>query len=117
MVDVAIVDRGRGPQLSNSRITVQDVLPYLQRHLPYERILEAMPSLTYTDISVIEQYVRDHRDEVMEQDRLIRERSSRRQPSPEVKAIAERGRSKLRELRLKFDRRRGLEGNGDHAAG
>ena len=27
---VEIVDRGRGPQLSTSRITVQDLLPYLQ---------------------------------------------------------------------------------------
>lgn len=28
--DVTIIDDGRGPQLSTSRITVQDVVPYLR---------------------------------------------------------------------------------------
>lgn len=28
--EVVIVDRGRGPQLSTSRITVQDLFPYFQ---------------------------------------------------------------------------------------
>ncbi len=30
---IEIVDRGRGPQLSTSRITVQDLVPYFQRKL------------------------------------------------------------------------------------
>jgi hypothetical protein len=31
MKEIAIVDRGRGLQLSTSRITVQDLVPYFQR--------------------------------------------------------------------------------------
>ena len=38
--DVQIVDRGRGPQLSTSRITVQDLVPYLQQELTREEILD-----------------------------------------------------------------------------
>ncbi len=29
-VPISIIDRGRGPQLSTSGITVQDLVPYLQ---------------------------------------------------------------------------------------
>jgi hypothetical protein len=41
---IIIVDRGRGPQLSTSRITVQDLLPYFRLGYPHKQIIrEAMP--------------------------------------------------------------------------
>ncbi len=82
-----IVDRGRGPQLSTSRITVQDLLPYLQQGYSHEQIRTIMPVLTVEDIVVVEQYIRDHLDEVMEQDRRIRERAAaRRKPQKQQEA-------------------------------
>ena len=39
--DIRIVDRGRGLQLSTSRITVQDLVPYFQDGCSYEEIGEA----------------------------------------------------------------------------
>ena len=69
---IQIVDRGRGPQLSTSRITVQDLLPYLQQNSSPAEIQEAMPTLSLEEIQVIERYVQDHYEEVMEQDRKIR---------------------------------------------
>jgi hypothetical protein len=35
---IEIVDRGRGPQLSTSRVTVQDLVPYFQDACSHEEI-------------------------------------------------------------------------------
>ena len=80
---IEIIDRGRGPQLSTSRITVQDVVPMLQSNYTPEEIMELIPVLKHEEIQVIQQYVRDHYDEVMEQDRRIREREANRVTPPE----------------------------------
>ncbi len=87
---VTIVDRGRGPQLSTSRITVQDLVPYLQQQYTYEQLQEIMPVLTIADIQAVERYIRDHYEEVMEQDRRIRERAAARRKSPEEEETARR---------------------------
>src|SRR6266481_3081482 len=75
---VQIVDRGRGPQLSTCRITVQDLVPYLQQNCIWEEIKAIMPVLTAQDIEAAQRYVRDNHDAVIEQDRRIRERSAER---------------------------------------
>ncbi len=80
---VAIVDRGRGPQLSTSRITVQDVFPYLKQNWGRHQILEAMPVLTMDELLVIESYVQTHLEEVQEVDRRIEARNAARTQSPE----------------------------------
>ena len=36
--EITIVERGRGPQLSTSRITVQDIVPYVQDGEPDDEI-------------------------------------------------------------------------------
>lgn len=116
--EITIVDRGRGPQLSTSRITVQDVVPYLQQQFTREQIREIMPVLSDDEIQVIERYVEEHYDEVMEQDRRIRERAAARRNSPEIEEIRRRGREKLEALRKQFElKRRQQEHNGDHSAG
>src|SRR6266481_1670919 len=81
---VQIVDRGRGAQLSTSRITVQDLVPYLQQKCSCEQIMEVMPVLTREEIQVVERYVGDNYDAVMEQDRRIRERNANRVTPPEI---------------------------------
>jgi uncharacterized protein (DUF433 family) len=84
--DIRIVDRGRGPQLSTSRIAVQDLLPYLQQNFTHEQILAVMPVLTVEEIQAVERYVRDHQEAVLEQDRRIRERSAARRKPPQHEA-------------------------------
>src|SRR5450631_1304862 len=92
---IEIIDHGRGPQLSTSRITVQDIVPMLQRNCTPEEIMEMIPVLTREEIQVIQQYVRDHQDEVMEQDRRIREREANRVTPPEHVEARKRGREKM----------------------
>lgn len=66
---IQIVDRGRGPQLSTSRITVLDVFYYLHRGYDFDFVHRAMPSLTREEFDAIIAYVKEHHDELAEKDR------------------------------------------------
>src|SRR5712691_3374504 len=76
--DIQIVDRGRGLQLSTSRITVQDLVPYFQEGCSHEEIIRWIPALTVEEIAVAERYYREDQAELDEEDRLIRERTAER---------------------------------------
>ena len=110
---VQIVDRGRGPQLSTCRITVQDLVPYLQQNCAIEEIMAIMPVLTAQDIEAAQRYVRDNHDAVMEQDRRIRERSAERTVPPQIQEIRRKGRAKALALMEQFAKNKALEKNGD----
>jgi uncharacterized protein (DUF433 family) len=71
-VTIEIVDRGRGPQLSTSRITVQDLVPYFQEGRSPEEIIRWIPSLSADEIAVVENYYRQRRAELDEEDKRIR---------------------------------------------
>ena len=62
--EVTLIDKGRGLQLSTSRITVMDLVQYLRVGWPYEKIIEIIPSLTRDEFAVIEEYYRVHKDEL-----------------------------------------------------
>lgn len=114
---IEIVDRGRGPQLSTNRITVQDIVPMLQRNCTPAEIMELIPVLKPEELQVIQQYVRDHYDEVMEQDRRIRERTANRVTPPEILKIREEGRAIRMAMMEEFAKRKGQEKNGDCSPG
>jgi uncharacterized protein (DUF433 family) len=116
--DITIVDQGRGPQLSTSRVTVQDLVPYFQEACSCDEILRWIPSLTREEIAVAERYYRDHRAELDEQDCDIRARNASRQNPPEVEAILRRGAQKMAAPREQFGKKESpQERNGDHASG
>jgi hypothetical protein len=92
--EITIVDRGRGKQLSTSRITVQDLVPYFQMGCSYDEIREAMPTLSVAEIQVVERYIDEHREEVMEIDRQIRERNAALRNPPYVEEILRRAHGK-----------------------
>jgi uncharacterized protein (DUF433 family) len=117
MPNIQIVDHGRGPQLSTSRITVQDIVPMLQRNCTPEEIMELIPVLKFEELQVIQQYVRDHYDAVMEQDRRIRERTANRVTPPEILKIAAEGHAKALALMEKWAKEKSQERNGDHSPG
>jgi hypothetical protein len=70
---IEIVDRGRGPQLSNSRITVLDVFYYLHRGYDFDVIHEIMPIVTRVEFDAVLEYVNAHRDELIEKNRRVEE--------------------------------------------
>src|SRR5437867_864439 len=114
---IEIIDRGRGPQLSTCRITVQDLVPYLQQNCAPEEIMQIMPVLSLEEIQVVQQFVRDNLDAVLEQDRRICERNASRVTAPEIEEIRKRGRAKRIALMEKFARNKTQEKNGDHSPG
>lgn len=108
--EAIIVDEGHGPQVAGTRITVQDVLPYLQAgHAPIE-IADAM-LLTAEEIAAVQRYIDEHREQVLEDDRRIRERNATRRNPAEVQEILRQARQ---ERQAKMDQRllRGQEGDG-----
>jgi uncharacterized protein (DUF433 family) len=112
--NIQIVDRGRGLQLSTSRITVQDLVPYFQRRYSHDEIIRLMPTLTQEEIAAVENYYREHQTELDEEDRLIRERIAQRQNPPDIEEIRRRGEEKMAALREEFQRKRAhQERNGD----
>src|SRR5260370_5010689 len=71
--EIRIVDLGRGPQIEGHRLTVMDVFYYLHRGYDFDFIHQAMPSLTREQFDVIIEYVHEHCDELVEQDRRVEE--------------------------------------------
>jgi uncharacterized protein (DUF433 family) len=69
---IKIVDLGRGPQLSSSRITVQDLLPYCRDDASNEEIRRWIPSLTDDEIAILKDYIRDHNEEVLQFEKEIK---------------------------------------------
>src|SRR5215218_6631099 len=75
---IEIVDRGRGLQLSTTRITVQDLVPYFQEGCSHAEIIRWIPTLTSAEIDVVERYYREHQKELDEEDLRIRARTEER---------------------------------------
>jgi uncharacterized protein (DUF433 family) len=113
--DITLVDRGRGMQLSTSRITVQDLVPYFQEGCSCEEIIHWIPSLTPEEIALAEAYYRDHKAELDEKDRRVMEHREeqlrlQRLRFPPLEGTKEERMARLRErLRQHVQRKNGAE--------
>lgn len=70
---IEIVDIGRGPQIAGHRLTVLDVFYYLHRGHDFDFIQRALPSLSREQFNAVVEYVKEHRDELVEKDRRAEE--------------------------------------------
>ncbi len=91
-----IHDRGRGPEVRGTRITVYSILDYALECWPPERIADWF-RITPQQVEAAIDYIREHTVEVLTDYIQILERSRRGNP-PEVQAELDAGRAKLREL-------------------
>ena len=64
--EITLVDRGRGLQLSTSRITVHDLVPYFQEGVRPRRDHPLAPQSDSRGDQVVERYYRQHKDELDE---------------------------------------------------
>ncbi len=69
---IEIVDHGRGPQLSTSRVTVQDLLPYYREGASNEEIRRWIPSLTDDEIAALKSFIRVHAEAVDQTEKEIK---------------------------------------------
>jgi uncharacterized protein (DUF433 family) len=113
MQPITLVDRGRGLQLSTSRITVADLVPYFRNGDSHDEIIRWIPSLTPEEIKIVEDYYRQHKEELDEHDRRVmahREEQTRLQRLrfPPLDGTKEERMQQLRErLRRHLERKNG----------
>jgi uncharacterized protein (DUF433 family) len=112
---VQIVDRGRGPQLSTCRITVQDLIPYILQNYTDDQIIQIMPILSAQEIQAVRQYIQDNGAEVMAQDQRIRARNQARQRPPEVEEAERQERQRRLDAARRAIRQQKPESSGDPA--
>jgi len=89
MMEAKIIDRGRGPEIAGSRITVYDVMDYHKegwQPIDIARLFR----LTTEQIEIAIEYIEQHKEEVMEVYKRILERDARGNP-PELQAKLDAG--------------------------
>jgi uncharacterized protein (DUF433 family) len=114
MSTIEITDRGRGPQLSTSRITMLDLVPYFRQGCSTHEIIRWIPSLTMDEIAVAAAYYHARRDELDEADD-----GARRHRAEQVQAHAgqfsgetvDKRRAALRRQLGKFQREAASDGH------
>ena len=109
---IEIVDHGRGPQLSTSRITVQDLVPYFQEECNREEILRWFPTLTPDELTVVERYYWKHKAELDKEDRRIRGYVDEQVRQQRLRFPEENGEVRLARMKETLERRR-MERNGE----
>jgi uncharacterized protein (DUF433 family) len=114
---ITLVDRGRRLQLSASRITVHDLVPYFQAGCPYDEIIRWIPALTHDEIAIVERYYRQHQDELDEYEGQVQayrmeQIGLQRLPFPECEGSRHERLARLRQLLQQ--RRRENNGEGTH---
>lgn len=80
-----IINRGRGPTIEGTRITVYDVLDYARQGWHRDRIA-ALFRLSSRDIQVAFDYIQQHQEAVTANYQKIRDRQENYQYPPEVAA-------------------------------
>jgi uncharacterized protein (DUF433 family) len=116
--EIRLIDRGRGLQLSTSRITVHDLVPYFQAGCSYDEIIRWIPSLTHEEIAVVERHYRQHQDELDEYERRVQAYRAEQIRLQRLRfpARAESHHERLARLRqLLQQRRRENNGEGTHS--
>jgi hypothetical protein len=111
---IEIVDRGRGLQLSTSRVTVMDLVPYFKQACSFAEIRRWIPSLDEEEIAVVERYYREHKEELDQKDRLVRthRKEQIRQQRLRFHELMETDEERLVRLKRLLEKRR-QEKNGD----
>jgi uncharacterized protein (DUF433 family) len=107
----AIIDRGRGPEIAGTRITVYDVLYEKNYGLSPDQIAELF-QLTVAEVEAALQYIGEHQAEVQANYQRIQERIARGNP-PELQARLDA--TTARHAPLWDERRRRFEEENGHA--
>ena len=81
-MEPVIIDRGRGPEIKGTRITVYDIMDYEGDHHTY---VAAMLDLSSDEVIAVRKYIDEHKDEVTREYQKILERCARGNP-PELQA-------------------------------
>lgn len=114
--DSIIINRGRGPEIAGTRITVFDIMDYTSEDWDHEEIAELF-RLSVDQVAAAVEYIEQHEDELLPQYLKMLVRDMRGNP-PEIQAKLDAIREKMKpvweELRRK---RRQANGNAGDSSG
>lgn len=97
-MEAKIIERGRGPELEGTRITVYTIMDFLRYNDPPE-VIAGHLRLTVEQVQVAIKYIEEHRAEVDAEYAKIMERV--RKGNPEwVEALLAKGREEIKQRRL-----------------
>jgi len=96
MMGAQIIDRGRGPEIEGTRITVYDVMDYLETGWRYDQIA-GLFRLLPDDVQAAIDYIETHKEEVVTAYQKILARHRNVQYSPEVQEKLAQNRQKLQD--------------------
>jgi uncharacterized protein (DUF433 family) len=103
MNEIKIIDSGRGPGIPGTRVTVYDIIPYLEGGDTPPFIADVL-SITTEEVLALIQYIEEHKEEVMAVHRKIEERIARGNP-PEVEEKLKHSRAKFLALKAELERK------------
>jgi uncharacterized protein (DUF433 family) len=106
-----LVDRGRGPEIAGTRITIYDILDYTNQNWHHTAIA-AWLHISSPQVRAAIQYIEEHKDEVMANYQEMLERDARGN-APEVQAKLDAIHAKYQLLWADKLRKAGLLENGD----
>jgi uncharacterized protein (DUF433 family) len=113
-METMIINRGRGPEIAGTRITVYDVMDYLKEGWHHTAIAATLRISSAQVLAVI-QYVKDHRDEVEANYQKILDRCAKGNP-PEIQARLDEIHAKYQNLRANGRSFSHRENNGERTA-
>lgn len=96
IMDSIIINRGRGPEIRGTRITVYDVLDYLEIGWHHTRIA-AFFRISSQEVLAALQYIDEHKSEVMAEYQQILARDAQGNP-PELQARLDADHEKFLEM-------------------
>jgi uncharacterized protein (DUF433 family) len=108
LMGAKIIDRGRGPEIEGTRITVYDVMDYWKDGWRYDQIA-GLFRLPPDEIQAAIQYIEEHKTEVETDYQEILERHKNVQYSPEVQRKLEQNRQEFQRKLKEFWARRMAE--------
>jgi uncharacterized protein (DUF433 family) len=89
MIEAKIIDRGRGPEIAGTRITVYDILDYYKEGW-HRDVIASTLRLSSRQVEAAIRYIEEHRDEVMPEYEEMLARDARGNP-PELQAKLDAG--------------------------
>ncbi|MBL8795952.1 MAG: DUF433 domain-containing protein [Planctomycetia bacterium] len=108
MQPAAIINRGRGPEIEGTRITVYTIMDFLKMGWHHTRIASFL-RISSDQVLAATRYIEEHQEEVTAAYERILERSANAKNSPEVEAIRVKGRAKLLALQEEIRQAKSLE--------
>jgi uncharacterized protein (DUF433 family) len=115
LMDTVIINRGRGPEIAGTRITVYDILDYSTRgHHP--TYIAAILDVSSDEVLAALKYIEEHQEEVMAEYQKILDRIARGNP-PEIEARAAASRARLLARKAELQQARNKEVNSEGPSG